>query len=518
MPTAPPRLPLVLLLLTAVCILAGGVVLSRREETVRQPQNRLPLSRFASELMRELRRLEDLHLSHLERLSQQVDPENTPRTKKDCEAIAGVAECSFLVRGVNKSERYVRTSQVPYGRYPRPTFESPLLNSADFVVLDPARFFERADTLTGWVDEPGKPLFFWRQRSDKLLVMLTLIPSDVQAAMNSGIRSWLQDHPAPAGSAGAEVELNSPDGMPLFQESIFRQDDEPPHWSQPLPTRYGTWNLSSWDKLEIRIRHHTPTLVISSSLAVAVALLGSLVFFQQKRAHYLAALRVSFVNRVSHELRTPLTNMMLNLDVAEELLSPDDTGPASRLALVKDEAARLARLIENVLTFSRQEQGTLKLHTSTCQPRKVVDAVLAQFATSFHRRHIEVTRQHQGDDASCLMDGDALAQIAANLFSNVEKYAPGSPVAITTYQRPDFFTLRVHDHGPGVEPAQRERIFEPFARADDRVSAGVTGTGLGLSIARELTLQMGGQLRLEPGPQTQGACFIVEIPLSGSAK
>ena len=512
MPTAPPRLPLMLLLLAAACILAGGVHLSRREQSLRLPQNRAPLSHFSSELMRELNGLDDLHVSHLDRLSLQVDPENTPRTKKDCEALAGVAECSFLTRGVNKSERYVRTSQVPYGRYPRPTFESPLLNTPDFVVLDPARFFEKADSFTGWVEEPGKPLLYWRQRSDKLVVVLTVAPDEVQAAMTAWIRSWLQAHPVPA-SAGSEVELYAPDGMPLLQGSIFRQDDEPPHWSQPLPTRYGTWNLSSWDKVETRIIYHSPTLMIAGSLATIVALLGGLIFYQQKRSHQLAAQRVSFVNRVSHELRTPLTNMMLNLDVAEELLSPENRETASRLALVKEEAARLARLIENVLSFSRQEQGTLKLHASACQPRKVVDTTLQQFATAFHRRGIDVSREHTGDDDPCMLDSDALAQVASNLFSNVEKYAPGVPVEITTHQTPVLFSLRVQDHGPGVAPSQRERIFEPFARSDDRVSAGITGTGLGLSIARELTLRMGGQLRLEEQPS--GACFALEIPLPG---
>ncbi len=515
MPTASPRLPLVLLLLTAACILAGGLHLSRREQSVRLPQNRALLSRFASELMRELRRLEDLHVSHLERLSQQVDAENATRAQKDCEALAGVAECSFLVWGVNKSERYVRTSQVPYGKYPRPTFEPPLFNSADFIVFDPLRFFSKTDISTGWVDEPGKPLFFWKQRSDKLMVLLTIAPDEVQAAMTSWIRSWLQDHPAPSGNTGAEVELYAPDGSPLLQGSVFRQNDVPPHWSQPLPTRYGTWNLSSWDKVETHFTYHMPTLMMASSLAAIVALLGGLVFFQQQRAHRLAAQRVSFVNRVSHELRTPLTNMMLNLDVAEELLPLDDSESVSRLTLVREEAARLARLIENVLTFSRQEQGTLKLHTTECQPRKVVDATMAQFATALDRRGIQITRQHTGDDISSPLDGDALAQITSNLLSNVEKYAPGASVEIVTRQCQERFHLRVRDHGPGVEATQREHIFEPFARADDRVSAGVTGTGLGLSIARELAQRMGGRLWLEEdATDGQGACFAVEIPLT----
>lgn len=518
MPTAPPRLPLMLLLLAAACILAGGVHLSRREQTVRIPQDRMPLTRFATDLMRELRRLEDLHLSHLDRLSRDVEMGNSARTQKDCGAIVGVAECSFLTRGASKTEHYVRLPHIPYGKYPRPTLEMPILNRRDFTILDPAAFFEQSGTSAGWVDEPGKPLLYWRQRSDKLLVLLTIEPNEVQATMTGWVRQWLQDHPAPsaASNAGARVELHAPDGASLLRGTLSQIDGDPPHWSQPLPTRYGTWNLMSWDRVETKVTHHMPVLIIATSLAMVVALLGGLLFVQQQRAHRVAAQRVSFVNRVSHELRTPLTNMMLNLDVVDESLQDTAGEPASRLALVREEAGRLARLIENVLTFSRREQGTLRLHPAECRPRSVVEAILTQFTPAFARRGIVVTSAHEGDDAACHLDADALSQIAANLFSNVEKYAAGAPAHVLTTQQDDVFTLTVSDQGPGIPTAEQERIFEPFARVDDRVSAGVTGTGLGLSIARELAQRMGGTLKMEP--RSKGVSFVLEIPARQAPK
>src|SRR4051812_16299922 len=137
MPPGSPRLPLVLLLLTAGCILAGGVVLSKREHTLRIPQDRAPLGRFALDLMRELRRLEDLHVSHLNDLSRAVDANNLSRTQRECEAIVGVVECSFLTRGAGKSEQYLRLPQARKGQYPPPTFESPSPNRVDMVPLDP---------------------------------------------------------------------------------------------------------------------------------------------------------------------------------------------------------------------------------------------------------------------------------------------------------------------------------------------------------------------------------------------
>jgi signal transduction histidine kinase len=263
--------------------------------------------------------------------------------------------------------------------------------------------------------------------------------------------------------------------------------------------------------VETHVAYHTPTLVVAGVLAVIVALLGVFMFVQQGRAHRLAMQRVSFVNRVSHELRTPLTNMLLNLDVVADSLPDANAEPASRLALVREEAGRLARLIENVLTFSRREQGTLQLHAIQCRPREVVDGILAQFAPAFARRGITPTREHEGADDVCKLAADALTQITANLLSNVEKYAPNAATTVRTAQRDGVFTLVVSDEGPGIPPGERERIFDPFARVNDRVTAGVTGTGLGLSIAQELAQRMGGTLRLESSER--GSTFVLEIPV-----
>jgi signal transduction histidine kinase len=86
----------------------------------------------------------------------------------------------------------------------------------------------------------------------------------------------------------------------------------------PLRSRFGAWELASWDRRETRIRYDLPTLAAGIGVAMLMALLGVGAFVQQRRALALAAQRVSFVNRVSHELRTPLTNILLNVDLAAE--------------------------------------------------------------------------------------------------------------------------------------------------------------------------------------------------------
>jgi signal transduction histidine kinase len=251
------------------------------------------------------------------------------------------------------------------------------------------------------------------------------------------------------------------------------------------------------------------TLVASGALAVFVAALGVLIFGQQTRAAALAAQRVSFVNRVSHELRTPLTNILLNIDLATDTLDDAPREATRRLDLVQEEARRLGRLIDNVLTFSRHEQGKLRVEPRACIPASVIAAVVEQFAPSLARRALEV--RCTGDVANpCLLDADAFAQILANLVSNVEKYVPGGVVEIGGELREETLTVTVTDQGPGIPAEAAERIFLPFERLDSRINEGASGTGLGLAIARDLAVAMGGTLRL--APSTRGACFELRIP------
>lgn len=283
-----------------------------------------------------------------------------------------------------------------------------------------------------------------------------------------------------------------------------------PDFILPIHSRFGTWQLAAWDPVQTRVGYDAPTQAAAAALAVLVALLGVFGFVQQRRALALAAQRVSFVNRVSHELRTPLTNILLNLDLAAEGIGDDSPEPARRLSLVHEEAQRLGRLIENVLTFSRSREGRIETRNlRACAPASVIRTVVDQFAASFARRGLAVncTGENSGP---CLMDADAFAQILANLLSNVEKYVPGGEVRIDSRVEGEMLTVTVTDQGPGIAAHEAERIFRPFERLDSRINEGATGTGLGLAIARELAESAGGSLRL--APSARGASFQLRMP------
>ena len=225
----------------------------------------------------------------------------------------------------------------------------------------------------------------------------------------------------------------------------------------------------------------------------------------------LAEQRVSFVNRVSHELGTPLTNVLLNLDLATEAIAARPEQARERLGFVVEEVHRLARLVSNVLTFSRKERGVLSLAPSCCVPDEVIGAALRQFQPALRRRGIEVEFRASARDGVRL-DPDALAQIVGNLFSNVEKYAAaGKRLEVGTRQEADVLQVTVRDFGPGIPGHERDRIFQPFERLSNRVNEGASGAGLGLAIARDLAERMGGAIVLA-ACEGSGCRFDVTLP------
>jgi signal transduction histidine kinase len=249
-------------------------------------------------------------------------------------------------------------------------------------------------------------------------------------------------------------------------------------------------------------------------LALALSAGAFLIWRARTRESRLAAQRVSFVNQVSHELKTPLTNIRLYaelLEGAHEAADIEASDPAARhLAVIMRESDRLSRLIKDVLTFARGEEQKLAVSLRPTVPDEVVQATLATHAPSLAQAGIAVETTLAAK-TPVMCDPDALAQIVSNLISNVEKYArQGQWLGLATSQHGDRTVIRVSDRGPGIPRAQRDKVFEPFWRASDKLSDGVTGTGIGLDIARRLARLHDGELRVVDG-DGPGAVFELTI-------
>jgi signal transduction histidine kinase len=213
--------------------------------------------------------------------------------------------------------------------------------------------------------------------------------------------------------------------------------------------------------------------------------------------------KVSFVNQVSHELKTPLTNIRLYAEMLKESLSHDERS-LKKIEVIEAESQRLSRMIRNALTFSNS--ALAKPNKKTVDVENVLTNVMETFRPSLERKQVVVDMECAVKEAE--VDVDMLEQIVINLVSNVEKYgADGKYLGVRAYSEHGRLHVRVQDKGKGVPEKFRKKIFEPFFRARNTTTEGVSGTGIGLSLSRSLAEKHGGSLRLMP--TDGGACFEV---------
>jgi signal transduction histidine kinase len=188
----------------------------------------------------------------------------------------------------------------------------------------------------------------------------------------------------------------------------------------------------------------------------------------------------------------------------------------SYLGIITAEAARLTRLINNVLDFARLERGEKKYQFQRCDLRDLVRETAGTY-----RPHLEAG----GFRFDCELpeapvwingDRDALAQVVVNLLSNAEKYSDHrKEIAVRLRQETaplPFAEVQVLDRGLGVPGGSEEKIFEKFYRAHDSLSSGIQGSGLGLTLARQIARAHGGEVVYERR-DGGGSCFCLRLPV-----
>jgi two-component system sensor histidine kinase KdpD len=225
-------------------------------------------------------------------------------------------------------------------------------------------------------------------------------------------------------------------------------------------------------------------------------------------------LRSGLLSSVSHDLRTPLAVIT---GAASTLLEDTDRVDASArremLRSIADEAARLNRLVSNLLAMTRLEAGALEVRRSWHSLEEVVGAALRRLEPLRGGRPVRVTLPPGLPLVA--VDDVLLEQVVFNLLENTVKHAPSStPIEIEGRAREHEVELSIADRGPGLAPGSEERVFEKFYRGDDSRRTG--GVGLGLAICRGVVEAHGGRLRAANRPDG-GAVFTFTLPLDQAA-
>jgi two-component system sensor histidine kinase KdpD len=226
------------------------------------------------------------------------------------------------------------------------------------------------------------------------------------------------------------------------------------------------------------------------------------------------SLRSALLASVSHDLRTPLVSVIGSLTAMRELtgqLNASDHAQLVNTALL--EAERLNRLIQNLLDATRLSQGGMALQlTGVAVDEALQGAVQRLGAAAQSRFQFAIPPGLPAVRA----DRGLLEQALINLAENALKYSPAeSPIMLTATERAGNVCIAVTDGGPGIEPAERARVFDFFYRAAQR-DRGVAGSGLGLAICKGFVEAMGGKISVQAGEQGRGTQFVIELPIDES--
>ena len=213
----------------------------------------------------------------------------------------------------------------------------------------------------------------------------------------------------------------------------------------------------------------------------------------------------NFLMTVSHELRTPLTAIRGHVEALREGVVTDEEMRVASLTVIAAEAERLERLVGDVLDLAKLGARRFTVLREEVEMERLVDRAYVAFSEEARRRGIDY-RQTVAAKPVIVSDGDRVLQIISNLLSNAFRWTPdGGRIELELNAEDGRVFVAVHDTGPGVSAAERERIFRPFWSRDGG------GTGLGLAIARELAAALGGRVSIDSS-EAGGSRFQLVLP------
>lgn len=230
-------------------------------------------------------------------------------------------------------------------------------------------------------------------------------------------------------------------------------------------------------------------------------------------------LRREFVANVSHELKTPVAAISGMTDT----MLDDEAMPAERarrfLGKIREQADRLAKLINDLLALSRLESADLEqlLPFARLDLREPISASVEHARPVAQVKGLTLSIALPEEPVWVHGDDESLRQLADNLLSNAINYTPaGGAISLALARDGDHALLTVRDSGIGIDPVHHHRIFERFYRTDKARSRAQGGTGLGLAIVKHVALSHGGHVSLESAAD-RGSTFRVQLPLEGAS-
>jgi two-component system phosphate regulon sensor histidine kinase PhoR len=243
----------------------------------------------------------------------------------------------------------------------------------------------------------------------------------------------------------------------------------------------------------------------------------------RSETHASEQMRTDFVANASHELRTPLATLLGFLETLQDESAAEHAPTRARfLKIMWDEARRMHRLVDDLISLSRIEAERFSLPRESVPLLPLVDEVRAAAGALIEEKGSRVRVEHDGLDPVVLGDRSQLAQLLQNLINNALKYGrTGGEVTVRFKEAgPEMLRLSVVDQGEGIAPEHLPRLTERFYRVDPSRSRSMGGTGLGLAIVKHIVGRHRGRLdiRSTVGEGTEVRVYLPRAPASAEPK
>lgn len=351
----------------------------------------------------------------------------------------------------------------------------------------------------------GAHLAFWT--SDPFTALI-LSPAFLES-------EWPPQIFATAKEKGFRFNASSPDGELLFGSAADGAQELEVVRTLQLNNR--PWHLQIWpqDPGAMYAGLHRTQNFYLAVLLVMTALLGFggyITIRTVKRELEVARMRAEFVSTVSHEFRSPLAGI---LQLGEMLLDErvkDDAKKRGYYRMIVQESKRLGNLVENLLDFSRMEEGRKEYSFAPLNTARWLRELAAAFREEAAAH--QFTLEADIPDALPEITGDAEALTCAvhNLLDNALKYSPGGKtIWLNAESGNSRVTISVRDQGVGISDQDRNKIFEKFYRVDGKLSRKIKGVGLGLSLVKHIVTAHGGDVECSSRPG-EGSIFAIRLP------
>jgi signal transduction histidine kinase/tetratricopeptide (TPR) repeat protein len=253
---------------------------------------------------------------------------------------------------------------------------------------------------------------------------------------------------------------------------------------------------------------------ILTATLISALLLGA--FLMARTVHHemeLIRIKSDFVSLVSHEFKTPIASMRALVDRLQAGHVPDGARMQRYFDIVSGELQRLTRLVNNVLDFSKIEEGRKVYSPQETDLAELVRELVATFEAGASAKGFAIETAIAPDIPKVRVDRDSVSQALLNLLDNAVKYSETEKrIGVDVQRNSHFVRISVADHGTGVGAHEVSKIFEKFYRSPEAAERGVPGLGLGLSLVEHVMSSHGGKVTVESQPGS-GSTFTLSIPL-----